>query len=168
MPYFFTRSSQDKYLKKIEIQNKLVKKAGNDMGEEAGINCDWHDNFGYEEARRRLELESKRLKEMMDILNDASIVEIEEQDEIVKIGCTVVFYWNDDEKELTIGGYGETEPKLGLVSYMSPIGSVLFNHRVDDFISAKINGKDVEIEIIKIFPPSYKYKTITQALNHGH
>lgn len=168
MPYLFTRKSREKYLKKIQKQQNAVKEIGKEMGAEAGISCDWHDNFGYEDARRRLELESRRLKEMSDILNSASIVEIEEQSERVQIGSTVLFHWDNEEKELTIGGYDETEPQLGLVSYQAPIGAILFNCSVDDFLTANINGRDVEIEIINILPPSYKYNKITERLDYGN
>lgn len=160
MPFLFTKQSLAEFQKKIAKQQGIVKNVGKEVGEEAGINCDWHDNFGFEEARRRLELESRRLKEMLDTLAESKTIEIVDQNEIANIGCTVVFYLGSEERTYTIGAYGETDPDVGLVSYATPIGAALYKKRVGDISHLSIDNKPAQLEIVEILPPSYRYTNL--------
>lgn len=164
MTIIFTPIGHAKFLARINEQQQRVKLVGSEVGEEAGINCDWHDNFGYEDARRRLDQESKRLAEMMNIAQAATINEVADQAEVVAVGSTVEFEVDGRAKTLTIGGYGETDPQNGLVSYDSPIARPMMAARVGDTIEVVQAGKRLTFEVISILPPEAKYRDLIQRL----
>jgi len=154
MNKLYTKKGWELKLKNIKLQEEKVKKIGCEVGEEAGANCDWHDNFGYEDSKRKLELESEILRNLNKDIEDAEIIEIKEQNNIVAIGTTVNILINDAEKEYMIGGWGESDTHLKLISYNSPIGSALMNMKIGESKEVKIGPKNIDLKIVDIKPPS--------------
>src|ERR1043166_3503717 len=107
--------------KLIAIQQQRVKMIGKESGEAAGINCDWHDNFAYEDAKRRLEMESPQLPRLQEGVSNAYLIQVPEQNEKIAIGVTAEIIIDGDVKEFTIGAYGESDPQTGLISYNTPL-----------------------------------------------
>lgn len=166
MSLYFTESGIKAFrLKEAELTDR-VRASGQEVGDAAGMNCDWHDNAGFDEARRTLEFNSQRLGEIRAALGQAIIVTINEQTDAVRIGSTVQVTivdpsGNEEVKEFTIGAYAETDAKLGLIAYDSPMASVLLTHSEGETLEdVKIGGKVVEISIDKILPPSAKYTAL--------
>lgn len=143
-------------------QAEKVRLAGLEVGEEAGPNCDWHDNFGYEEARRRLEQESLRLQQWNDILRRGEIIQIVEQDNIVSIGNTVSASIGGALRTFTIGAYGETDSKQSLVSYDSPIAQLVLGCQLHETKDSFFQGKEIEVTILDIKKPSQRYVKIVE------
>ena len=152
-----TKLGFDLHMQQLEEQKSIIRDRGAEVGEEAGINCDWHDNFGYEDARRQLEKESTRLRELMNVALE--IVEIQEQAACITIGNTIKYYQDEDdiEKEITIGAYGESAPAKQLISYQAPIARALLGAKRGETRECLMAGKMKIFEIIEILPPSYKY-----------
>ncbi|MGJ5092118.1 GreA/GreB family elongation factor [Bradyrhizobium oligotrophicum] len=164
MAIVFTPLGHAKFLDRISEQKLRVKQIGSELGEEAGINCDWHDNFGYEDARRRLDQESRRLAEMMNLAQAAIVREVVDQAEVVAVGSTVEFETGGQSKVITIGGYGETDPQAGLVSYDSPIARPIMAARVGEMIESIKAGEQIVIQITSILPPGARYFTVVRKL----
>jgi transcription elongation GreA/GreB family factor len=164
MDYYYTKKGLELKQRQIKFQEEKVKSVGREAGEEAGISCDWHDNFGYEDAKRRLEMESGVLKRLKDEAQGAILVKIEKQSQRVMIGVTVKVSVDGTEKEFTIGAYGESDPGRGLVSYSSPLGHALLNMEVGDGKNVSIGGRTVELEVLSIDPPSSKYYQLVEQL----
>ena len=157
MNNYFTKEGLEFKLKQIKAQEKKVQETGSEAGKEAGANCDWHDNFGYEDAKRRLEMESTTLKKLKDEVSGAVLINIHEQNDHVMIGVTVKVLMNGEEKEFTIGAFGETDPPNGLIAYNSPLARALMQMEEGDTKKNQIGGKVMDIELVKILPPSYRY-----------
>lgn len=163
MPYFVTESGLERLRNKETELKRAVQRAGAEAGDAAGMNCDWHDNAAYDEAKRTLELESRRFRELSQVIAEAVVVALDEQSNKVRIGSTVQVSIVDvdgeeQSREFTIGAYGETDPKVGLIAYTSPMASVLIAHSAGDTLEhVQIAGKEVEITINSIAPPSSKY-----------
>jgi transcription elongation factor GreA len=164
MKKHYTRQGLEIRHRQIAAQEAKVKALGKLAGEEAGMNCDWHDNFGYEDAKRRLELESTILGQLREELADAEIIEIQEQAERVRIGVTARASLNGEQKEATIGAFGESDPEKGLIAYHSPLGRSLLGMEVGDSRLAMIGGKNIVIELLAIFPPSHRYHNLINGL----
>jgi transcription elongation GreA/GreB family factor len=160
MKRHYTRRGLESARLRIAAQEAKVKALGKLAGEEAGMNCDWHDNFGYEDAKRRLELESTILRCQKEELTDIEIVEVVEQAERVRIGVTAKARLNGEEKEATIGAFGESDPESGLIAYHSPLGRSLLGMEAGGSKQATIGGKQVLIELLEIHPPSYRYSNL--------
>lgn len=167
MPNYFTRKGLELRKKLIKAQEQKVKAIGKEAGEEAGISCDWHDNFGYEDAKRRLEMESVTLRKLREEVGSAQVIEVEEQSEKVYIGVTVRTHIGGEEKEYTIGAYGESDPNNGMITYISPLGRSLLGMQVGDSKIVNIGGKAVEVEVDEIFPPSYRYHRLLAQLTES-
>ena len=164
MKNVFTKAGYEIHLNRIARQQGRIREAGREAGEEAGISHDWHDNFGYEDAKRRLELESETLERLLAEKVSAEIIVVNEKVDHVAIGSTVRAYVGDELKEYTIGGFGESMPEQGLVVYNSPIARFLIGMRPGDFKEARIGNRDLEIEVEAIFPPSFKYYSLVRQL----
>ena len=163
--YYFSRRGLRRYEAMVARQKKEAKSLARTIGESAGPSCDWHDNFAFEDARRRTEMEMNRLREMRRILQHAEIIEPLEQDDFVRIGNTLVARDNEgNETKVTIGAFGESEPKRGIVSYQSPLGKSLLGKEVGD-VAVIATGRRRELSIEHIYPPSHAYWSILDALD---
>jgi transcription elongation factor GreA len=164
MTKYFTREGLEMKQRQVKAQEAKVREIGKEAGDEAGLNCDWHDNFGYEDAKRRLEMEATMLGQLREDLNGAQILTIDEQNDKVAIGVTVMALMSSDEKTITIGAYGESDPANGLIAYTSPLGRALLGMRTGDTKRVQIGGKPVEIEVLEIMPPSHMYRALISRL----
>ncbi len=165
MAKYFSQEGLTYHQEKLTGLQKQAQTTGQQIGEEAGMNCDWHDNFGFEEARRQFELDSQRVTELSRTIAEGQIIETIEQNIRTSIGNTIKILEDDTvEREVTIGAWGESDPQNGLVSYESPLGKALIGAEVGDIKTMNIGGKTRIIEILEIFPPSYKYKGLIKIL----
>jgi transcription elongation factor GreA len=164
MTKYFTEDGLALKRRQIVLQEAKVRAIGKEAGEEAGISCDWHDNFGYEDATRRLQMESEILARMKEDISGARLVAVQEQNRTVRIGVTVLVIMGAQEKEITIGGYGESDPENGLISYSSPIGRALLGMELGDSRTVEIAGKQIGVEVQEISPPSYRYQRLISGL----
>ncbi len=155
-----TRRGLARLAQEIEAQQTRVKEVGAEVGAEAGPNCDWHDNFGYEDARRRLELESTRLRELQRRLQSAQLAAVREQNEVVALGTTVRLLIGERELEYTIAGIGESDASRGIVSAEAPLVQAIMGLSEGDEVDFGGGSASRHAEIIKILPPSYRYSLL--------
>jgi len=57
---------------------------------------------------------------------------------------------NGGSKEYLILGSVEAEPVKGIISHLSPLGSLLINKKIGDIIELRLTGKVVKYKILKI------------------
>ena len=165
MKKYITSTAYKRINREIQKLLKKQSKVGKEKGQSAGeVLTNWHDNFAYEQLGRDFQIVNKQINELQDILSGAETISVVEQNEIVAIGNTVDYKINGKEKSITIGSYGESEVEMGLISYSSPLGSLLIDLKKGDVKTGKINSGIVEIEVIMIYPPSYKYMNLQQEL----
>jgi transcription elongation GreA/GreB family factor len=165
MRYYFTHNGYRARQRAIQSLEEKIRSVGREAGEAAGINCDWHDNFGYEDAKRRLEMESRRLAELQVEVAGAEIITIREQSDRVAIGVTVEAIVNGEKKELTIGAFGESDPASGLLSYTAPLSGALLGMVENETRVVDLGGRRVAVEVLRIHPPSYRYHRLISALH---
>jgi transcription elongation GreA/GreB family factor len=155
---YFSKTGLHRLEQKIVEQGQLVVEAGQQVGEEAGIACDWHDNFGFEEARRRLDIESGRLKTLKSLREHAQLAPLPHIDsDRVGIGSKVSFHLGEIQKSLVIGAWAETLPKSGMVAYDSPIAKLVIGMHVGEIRDVNFQGKDIEIEVISVVNDGHEY-----------
>lgn len=163
MPLYFTEPGLQRLKQKETEIADQVRASGAEVGDAAGMNCDWHDNAAFDEARRMLELNSRKLQEIRESLGQAALLTVNEQSDAVRIGSTVRISLldvegNEEEKTFTIGAYGETDTKAGLISYTSPMAAALMAHEEGSIVEGvRIGAKEYDITIEEILPPSARY-----------
>ena len=109
----------------------------------------WHDNFEFDDANRVMQLASKKLWEIQEILNHAQIISQVVNNKIVNIGKKVRFCINEwEEREYIIGGYHT--PIEWRVWYSAPLIRPLLWKTEGDIIEIILHGKKYEIEILEV------------------
>jgi transcription elongation GreA/GreB family factor len=114
------------------------------------LDGDFSENAAYQIAKGRLRATSRRIDEIGDHLKFASIIEPVAASGAVVLGSKVTVAFNGVEKTYTILGSSETNPSTGIISHLSPLGSVLIGKKRGDFITIKRLDKETRYEIIKI------------------
>ena len=158
----FIKQGFDLVGKQIKEKGEKVEELRKKLSEVVEGVCNLRGNFDYEELKRVLELERGELDKLVFSLKDVKIIEIQKNEQIKKIliGSSILVQMGGNQKEYTIGAYGESFPEENLISYFSPLGSQLINMKKGEKKKITLGDKEVEVEIIKIFPPSYKYKNL--------
>jgi transcription elongation GreA/GreB family factor len=158
MTSYFSKLGIEQLNQQISKQSKILIDVGQQVGDEAGISCDWHDNFGFEEARRRLDMEANRLKSLNKMRESAQLLEWADKDDgIVRIGSEVTFVLGEGRRCLMIGAYGETLPELNLIAYESPLGRMMLGMCEGDSQEVKFQGQDTTIEIVRVDHSELEY-----------
>jgi transcription elongation factor GreA len=114
---------------------------------------DLRENAEYKAALEKQELlKSSASKLQEEILNAEIYNENDENIDKVSFG-TVVSLENlqsTEKEEYTIFGPWESEPANNIISYLSPLGSNLYNHKVGDELKFKINEQEFHYRINNI------------------
>lgn len=107
---------------------------------------DLSENEEYSSARAEQKMAESRILEIQDILKNAKLIRGGKKSKAT-LGATVVFALSGKKTEYTLVGPTEANPLEGKISNESPIGKVLFGHKVGDELT--FNGKKVRIIEIK-------------------
>ncbi|NCB20524.1 MAG: transcription elongation factor GreA [Clostridia bacterium] len=109
---------------------------------------DFSENAGYQMAKGKIRGLNQRLLNLEDQLKKAEIIEISNDLSLVQIGHTVKLKIDSKHKTYTILGASESDPKNGIISHLSPLGSALLGKKEGDTVMIK-NNKYKIIEIDK-------------------
>ncbi len=144
-----TRAKYDELKAKLDRLKKIRPGLAEEVKKYAA-DGDFSENAAYQIAKGRLRGVNQGILDLEDQLKRAIIIKPGGNAGCVNIGCTVTVVVAGKRKTYSILGSAETNPSLGIISYRSPIGSALLGHGPSDRIRVKINGREVEYEIIKI------------------
>jgi transcription elongation factor GreA len=144
----FTKQGLDDLKKKTEdlISQRpadvLDLKKAREMG-------DLSENGYYKAAKSKL-VDTDRAIRRNNYLIKNALVMTPKGNSIVDIGNKVYVEVDKEQKEYVLVGEYEADPKLGKISYLSPVGGMLINKKVGDDVVINIaDGKRV-YKIIKI------------------
>lgn len=134
-------------LKDLNVLDGKIKETKAKIDEalkEIGISCQQgsetsHDNPGYEEGQRAVDMWAHRLQELVSVRQNAVLVDsptVPSTDARAKIGHVVVFQdlITHEQKKLRLGSsvvFGDFEKEI---SYKSPIGQVLLGAMIGDIL----------------------------------
>lgn len=118
---------------------------------EARAHGDLKENAEYHAAREQQSFAEGRIQEIESKLSNAQIIDIKQipQGDKVIFGCTVDLINLDTEERVTykIVGDDESNVKLNMISYQSPIVRAMIGKEVGDIVVVKTPAGDVEYEI---------------------
>ena len=71
---------------------------------------------------------------------------------MISFGTKVTLFNKDTGKDeiYTIMGPWESDPENGVISYMTPLGDAILDHKVGETLSFTINERDYNFEVKKI------------------
>ena len=133
-----------KGVKRLEIARRL--KSAIEMG-------DLSENADYKAAKEDQGFLEGRILELKRTLANAIIVDDAVMDNsVVQIGSTVTILEDGDEEEVyQIVGANEANPREEKISYVSPIGSAVLNHKKGDVVEILLPNKSTrKVRILKI------------------
>ena len=119
---------------------------------------DLKENGGYHAAKDEQGKIEGRIRQLEDMLERAEVGETPPDDGIVEPGMVVTYKFvgdDDDEAETFLLGAREIEDvatDLKAYSPQSPIGSAMLGKKQGDRVSYEVNGKNLEVEILKAVP----------------
>lgn len=111
---------------------EVIKKIG--IAREFG---DLSENAEYDAAKEEQGILEAEIKNLEDLLLTAIIIDKDKLDcSQVHVGTTVKLYDEefDEDVEYSIVGTQESDPKRGIISNESPLGSALLGHKAGEFI----------------------------------
>lgn len=121
---------------------------------EAREHGDLKENAEYHAAREQQSFAEGRIAEIEGKLSNANIIDVTKTDANGKVvfGATVQIEDLDSGKTVTYQIVGEDEASIkeGRISVGSPIARALIGKEVEDVVTVKAPGGDVEYEIISV------------------
>ncbi|MEA1976869.1 MAG: transcription elongation factor GreA [Chloroflexota bacterium] len=109
------------------------------------------DNAEYEAAKNEQAFVEGRIIELERMLAKAQIIEHNKKSDTIEIGATVTIKEGKKKAEtFTIVGAAEADPKDGLISNESPLGSALLNKQVGDAVEVEAPDGVIRFKVVKI------------------
>jgi len=113
---------------------------------------DLSENADYKQAKEDQGFLEGRIQELIQILGN--VVIIQENDapkDNVQIGSKVTIQETGEDKETyLLVGPQEADPAKGRISYSSPIGEALLNHKVGETVTANTPAGPIDFKILEI------------------
>ncbi len=112
---------------------------------------DLSENFAYSMAKGKLLGIDTRMFSIKERLKHAiPIAHGPAKDGSARIGATVTVFVNGKEKNYDIVGSQETDPGLGSISYLSPLGAALMGKKMGESVIVEANGKKIVYKILEV------------------
>lgn len=131
-PVYLTEEGLQKVKEELEYLTKTRRKEVAQMIAEAKAEGDLSENAGYDEAKTVQGFVEGRIRELENVLKNASIIdEGAARANIVALGRTVIVreVGTDYEETYTIVGSLEADPQNGRISNESPLGKALLGKK---------------------------------------
>lgn len=154
-----TRTTYSRLEGQLSILRMKYDESLHSVGETAGSSCDWHDNFGYDQACRDAQTYFRQVKELEKKLHTAEFIRPRTETQQVGIGNTVIVQFLDEERPeiFTILGPDDSDPDRGWISSKSPVGQAILTKGTGEEIKLKMGEKDkiLVIKILEILPGEF-------------
>ncbi len=134
----FTQDGYDKLSQEYDLLKKTSLPQALDRLQKARAMGDLKENSEYTAAKDDLAFVEGRIRELEDLLHNASIIQSGNDEGTIEIGCNVQVENNGKTQEFMIVGEFEADPMSRKLSHTSPIGSALLG---------KKKGEKVEVEV---------------------
>jgi transcription elongation factor GreA len=111
---------------------------------------DLSENAEYHEAKEAQAFNEGRIAEIKALLKNVTVVENDNNKDVVGMGSKVTVEVNGKKKVYTIVSFNEADPIEGKISNESPIGKALIGRKKGEVVSITTPRGEMEYKIIKI------------------
>lgn len=152
MNNFLTKQDIEEMKKEIEYRKAVVRKKRNEEVKEARAHGDLSENYEYKAAKRERGRNEGRIKYLERMINTATIIEDDTEDDQVGLGkiVTVCFIEDDFSIDYEIVTTMATDAINNKISIESPLGKVIYNKKVGDILQVDSPDGEYSIRIEKI------------------
>lgn len=153
---YFLKEDLDALDRKIEETRKEIEKALREIGDSCQQGAETsHDNPGYEEGQRAAMMWSTRLRQLLSIRQNATVISpapTPPPGGRVGIGhlVTIKDLATGEEQSFRLGSAMVFDETGSRISYKSPIGQLLLDAMIDDVLEAKIGNKSRKLLVLDI------------------
>lgn len=145
----FTQSGLDKLKKELDVLKTEKRHQVADRIKQAKEFGDLSENAEYAEAKEEQAYVEGRILELEHLVKTAVVAEARTKD-IVSVGCEVLVDKEGKELHFSIVGSTEADPASGKISFESPLGQALLDHKVDDEVEVESPAGKVRYKILEI------------------
>jgi len=147
-----TLDAINKLKEEIEYRKVVVRKKINEDLKEARAQGDLSENFEYKAAKRDRARNESRIRYLERMIKTAVIISDDTLEDEVGIGkkVTVKFLKDDELEEFKIVTTVEADPLNNMISIESPLGKVLYKHKVGEILKVNSPEGEYTIKIEKI------------------
>ncbi len=149
--FFLTKKGFEEFTRKLEYLTTIKRKEISEKIRQAIAFGDITDNSEYNTAKDEQAFLESEIKNLELELAHAEIIENVSSD-TVKVGSKVTVKDPNSKKTSTfiITGRLESDPENHKISWASPIGEGLIDHKVNDTIAIKVPKGVIKYKIVKI------------------
>jgi len=137
---------------KLEHLKRTQPKAAAEVARLAELG-DFSENTEYQMAKGRLRGINSGILSLQRQIDNAVLIADSGDTDQIKIGHTVELLYGDEKRTFKILGAAESNPKLGVISHLSPVGQSLIGKKVDQKFEISIGNKMIACQIISISYP---------------
>jgi transcription elongation factor GreA len=152
-PVYLTEEGLQKVKEELEYLTKTRRKEVAQMIAEAKAEGDLSENAGYDEAKTVQGFVEGRIRELENVLKNASLIEDGGgPGNLVSLGRTVIVreVGADSEESYAIVGSLEADPQNGRISNESPLGKALLGKKKGQKVLVESPGGQIKFEILRI------------------
>ncbi len=140
----FTQDGYTKLQQELDLLKKTKLPQALDRLQKARAMGDLKENSEYTASKEDLAFVEGRVRELEELLHNATIVEVNAEEGAIEIGCSVEVETNGKKTEFMIVGEFEADPMSKKLSHTSPIGSALLGKKKGDKVEIEVPaGKNV-------------------------
>lgn len=111
---------------------------------------DLAENSDYHSAKEELEFLDGRIDELEVVLNEAEVVEVKNNNDVVDVGAKVTVKVNGASHVYNIVGEWEADPMQKKISNTSPLGKALVGKGKGDSVEVEAPVGKVKYEIVSV------------------
>lgn len=152
MHNYLTEEAIGKLKEEIEHRKVVVRKQINEDLKEAKSHGDLSENFEYKSAKRDRARNESRIRYLERMIKTAKIIEDTTSNDEVGLGkkVTLRFLADEDIEEFKIVTTIEADPINNMISIESPIGKVIYKHKIGDEVNVVSPEGEYKVRIEKI------------------
>ena len=149
---YLTQESIQKLKDELEYRKAVVRFKINEELKEARAHGDLSENFEYKAAKRNRAQNNGRMRYLDRMINTATIIVDNTEDDEVGIGKKVTLQFEDDDdlEIFTIVTTVDADPLNNMISIESPIGKVIYKRKIGENVLVDSPEGKYTVKIIKI------------------
>jgi len=148
---FFTKRGLSKLQAEIEVLEKRLQNLQTQVANVCDVGGNqWHDNASYDALLIDIRGADWRLGQAVQSLKQIELVSPPTNFDRVLIGTRVKISMDGEEMTFEVAGHGESDDELDLISYNTPLVSLIMGKAIGEIATGYIGGKRRELKILEI------------------
>ena len=148
----YTQEGFNKLKEEYDFRSKIERERIKVAIAEARSFGDLSENAEYDEARNEQAKNEARIKELVELIQNAEVVDETMHDsETVGLGSTVRVEKNGKEIEYKIVGSNEADPFANMVSDLSPVGKALVGAKKGETVTFDTPAGTASLKILDVY-----------------